>query len=167
MRNPSGVTFRTSSHDRSLCPSAPNIFPRLVGPSGIHLHGLFAPPGTEITCNPWLVHRDPTIYGPDACEFRPERWLEDTENAKTYQKFNMAFGYGARVCLGKDIALMELYKAPLQFFRTFRLEVDAHRKGRFVVKGGVGFWEDMWVGLEQRARVPSMPSQRGVTLNTL
>ncbi|KAL7776861.1 hypothetical protein CFE70_007281 [Pyrenophora teres f. teres 0-1] len=56
-----------------LCPSAPTIFPRLVGAAGMHLRGRYAPPGTEVTCNPWLVHRDENVYGPDACEFRPER----------------------------------------------------------------------------------------------
>ncbi|KAE8861118.1 hypothetical protein PTNB29_06213 [Pyrenophora teres f. teres] len=56
-----------------LCPSAPTIFPRLVGAAGMHLRGRYAPPGTEVTCNPWLVYRDENVYGPDACEFRPER----------------------------------------------------------------------------------------------
>ncbi|KAF2748279.1 flavonoid 3',5'-hydroxylase [Sporormia fimetaria CBS 119925] len=138
-----------------LCPSAPNIFPRLVGKSGLPFdNNKFAPSGTEVTCNPWLVHRDEKLYGPDACEFRPERWLEDEEKAKLYNKFNFVFGYGARVCLGKDIALMELYKAPLQFFRTFKPDVvNKAQPGRFVVKGGVGFWEDMWVTIQKRPQV--------------
>ncbi|KAH7395175.1 cytochrome P450 [Phaeosphaeria sp. MPI-PUGE-AT-0046c] len=133
-----------------LCPSAPNIFPRVVGPAGLTLQGKFVPAGTEITCNPWLVHRDTAVYGEDAREFRPERWLEDEEQAKLYSKYSMVFGYGARVCLGKDIALMELYKAPLQFFRTFRPVVDKKRPGTFVVKGGVGFWEQQWLSIERR-----------------
>ncbi|KAF2458809.1 flavonoid 3',5'-hydroxylase [Lineolata rhizophorae] len=137
-----------------LCPSAPNIFPRLVGKGGMELNGKWVPEGAEVTCNPWLVHRDTNIYGKDADVFRPERWLESEEKAKEYNKYNMAFGYGARVCLGRDIALMELYKGPLQFFRKFRPEIlNKQKPAEFVVKGGVGFWKDMWITIDRRASV--------------
>jgi len=65
----------------------------------MHLHGRNAPPGTEVSCNPWLVHRDEHVYDPDVCGFRPERWLEDEEKEKEYNKLDMAFGYGARIHL--------------------------------------------------------------------
>jgi hypothetical protein len=96
-----------------LCPSAPNIFPRYVSEPGLDFYGKFAPAGTEISCNPYLVHRDLSLYGEDADEFKPERWM-DPERAKLYNKYNFAFGYGSRVCLGRDIAMMELFKGPLQ-----------------------------------------------------
>ncbi|KAJ6120868.1 hypothetical protein N7523_005148 [Penicillium sp. IBT 18751x] len=139
-----------------LCPSAPNIFPRYVSEPGIELFGKFAPAGTEITANPYLVHRDPALYGEDAEEFKPERWL-DVEKAKLYNKYNMAFGYGSRVCLGRDIALMELFKGPLQFFRCYKPEpVKDKPTPRFVVKGGVGYWRDVWLTISKRPEVKAV-----------
>ncbi|KAF2087657.1 flavonoid 3',5'-hydroxylase [Saccharata proteae CBS 121410] len=137
-----------------LNPSAPNIFPRLVGKGGMDLYGQYVPEGMEVTCNPWLVHRDRAVYGDDAEAFRPERWLESEEKAKEYNKYNMGFGYGARICLGRTIAEMELYKAPLQFFRTFRPKMENPAEpGKYLVKGGVSYFTDMWMTLERRAPV--------------
>ncbi|TIA24879.1 flavonoid 3',5'-hydroxylase [Aureobasidium pullulans] len=134
-----------------LTPSAPNIFPRLVNKGGMDLFGKYVPEGLEVTCNPWIVHRDENIYGPDAGVFRPERWLEDDEKTRQYNKYNMAFGYGARVCLGREIANMELYKAPLQFFRMFEpVLANKEEPGKYLIKGGVSYFTDMWMNIEER-----------------
>ncbi|KAJ5409605.1 uncharacterized protein N7487_003964 [Penicillium crustosum] len=127
--------------------------PRYVPEPGLDLYGRFAPAGTEITCNPYLVHRDPKLYGYDAEEFKPERWL-DVERAKLYNKYNFSFGYGSRVCLGRDIAMMELFKGPLQFFRQYRPQTVQGKPGaKFMVKGGIGYWRDVWLTISPRAEV--------------
>ncbi|KAL8383467.1 hypothetical protein RB595_010593 [Gaeumannomyces hyphopodioides] len=134
-----------------LNPAAPNIFPRLAGPGGIELYGKHAPEGTELTCNPWLVHRDPAVYGDDADEFRPERWLEDEARTREMLKYSMAFGYGPRECLGRHIAMMELFKGPLQFLRHFRVEaLDRARPGKYVYKGGISYFEEVMIKIERR-----------------
>ncbi|QPC70454.1 hypothetical protein HYE68_001206 [Fusarium pseudograminearum] len=133
-----------------LTPSAPNIFPRIVPPGGLEICGQFVPEGTEVTCNPWLVHRDPNIYGDDAEAFKPERWL-DADKAKIYNKYSMGFGYGPRVCLGQDIARMELYKGPLLFLRSFNIAwVDETKRGKYVINGGVSYFEDMNIKISRR-----------------
>ncbi|KAG9671142.1 flavonoid 3',5'-hydroxylase, partial [Aureobasidium melanogenum] len=134
-----------------LTPSAPNIFPRMVSKGGMTLFNTHIPENMEVSCNPYIVHRDPAIYGPDADVFRPSRWLQDEEKTKLFNKYSLGFGYGARGCLGKEIANMELYKAPLQFLRTFRLEVeDKEMPGKYVYKGGLSYFTDMWMKIEER-----------------
>jgi cytochrome P450 len=96
-----------------LWPSSPALFPRVVGKQGIMFGDKLAPAGVEVTSSAWLIQRDKELYGADAEYFNPDRWM-DPEQAKLYNKYLFAFGYGARVCLGKEIALMEIYKAPLQ-----------------------------------------------------
>jgi cytochrome P450 len=129
----------------------------LVSAGGMELGGKHVPEGVEVTCNPYIVHRDTAIYGDDAEDFRPERWLESDSKAKDYAKYNFAFGYGARVCLGKDIAMMELFKGPLEFFRRFRFEdaTQGTEKPKFVVKGGVGYWTNVSLKIQKRASVAS------------
>jgi len=98
-----------------LEPAVIGILPRLVsaGQPPLIIDGKVVPVGTEIGCAPWMVHRDKNIYGEDAEEFRPERWLEDEAKTKLFEKYFMDFGYGSRVCLGKDLAMMEMLKTPL------------------------------------------------------
>jgi hypothetical protein len=60
---------------------------RLVPPEGAELDGHFFPGGTAIACNGWVLHRDKEIFGQDADDFRPERWLEDEERAKRMERY--------------------------------------------------------------------------------
>jgi cytochrome P450 len=85
----------------------------------------------------------------------PKDGLRMRIEQKEYAKYNFAFGYGARVCLGRDITMMELFKGPLEFFSRFRFEeaTEGVKKAEFVVKGGVGFWTDVWLKIEKRAAV--------------
>lgn len=93
-----------------LHPPATNLFARLAPKEGKHIDGFFIPPGTEISSNAYIVQRDPELYAPDPEAFRPERWLVSAAKAAEMEAGSFVFGMGPRVCLGKDIAIMELYK---------------------------------------------------------
>lgn len=95
-------------------PPINNQFPRIVGPGGLKIGEYLIPEGAEVACNSWIIHRDPVVFGADAEKYRPERWLEDEDKTKYLERHILTFGWGSRICLGKDIAMMELYKGPFQ-----------------------------------------------------
>ena len=135
-----------------LSPPAPQIWGRTVSPGGLTIAGMGIPAGTDIVCDPWIVQRDPGIYGDDADMFRPERWLESEEKSKLYQKYAVTFGYGTRSCLGKDLAAMELHKAPLAFFRAFEIDIENEDEpGQLFLKATITWYEDFWMRIRHRA----------------
>lgn len=60
---------------------------RLVPPEGAELDGQFFPGGTTVAVNGWVLHRDRATFGADADVYRPERWLEDAEEAKRMERY--------------------------------------------------------------------------------
>lgn len=42
---------------------------------GADIGGVYLPGGTIIGVNAMVIHRDKSIFGADANEFRPERWI--------------------------------------------------------------------------------------------
>jgi cytochrome P450 len=124
-------------------PALGQLVPRDVPEGGIELCGKFLPAGTVVGCNAWTVHRDKNFYGEDADEFRPERWLdEDKERVRALENASFAFGGGPRVCIGKNIAMLEITKFIPEFFRRFEVQlVDQSRyklrPGWLVVQEGL------------------------------
>jgi len=53
---------------------------------------------TTIGMSAYSVHFNEEIWGTDAREFRPERWL--TDDAKHLEKSMVSFSKGARQCIG-------------------------------------------------------------------
>ncbi|KAI3450190.1 hypothetical protein Pfo_006855 [Paulownia fortunei] len=62
--------------------------------------------------NLWILlttlHTDPKIWGFDSYEFNPERFANGITGACMFPHFYMPFGVGPRVCLGQNLALVEL-----------------------------------------------------------
>jgi cytochrome P450 len=52
---------------------------RIVPSGGAELCGVQLPAGTVVGVNPAVIHRNADIFGADANEFRPERWLVKDE----------------------------------------------------------------------------------------
>ncbi len=60
---------------------------RIVPEEGAQICGEFIRRGTVVGMHAWVVHRNKEVYGQDAGEFRPERWLEaDPEQLKKMER---------------------------------------------------------------------------------
>ena len=95
-------------------------YERVIGPSGTTICGTFVPGGTIVGVNPWVVQRDPGIYGRDSHIYRPERWLEASdEKLKEMGRTLFQFGAGEHICLGKNISILEMYKLVPCLMKTF------------------------------------------------
>ncbi|KAL0333463.1 UNVERIFIED_CONTAM: cytochrome [Sesamum angustifolium] len=85
--------------------------------------GSFVKRGTRVTYHPYAMGRMEEIWGPDCSEFRPERWLRDgvfwPESPFKYPVFQA----GIRVCLGKEMALVELKSVAITLLRRYRVEL--------------------------------------------
>ena len=93
-----------------LTPPISIILPRYAPTGGMYVNGGWISEKVELGANPYVIHRNTKIFGLDADTFRPERWLGGPEQVRLMHKFSLAFGYGSRKCLGKDIALFESQK---------------------------------------------------------
>ncbi|RHZ72402.1 hypothetical protein CDV55_108621 [Aspergillus turcosus] len=76
------------------------VLPVGGGPDG--QSPVFVPKGAIVTYSVWSMHRREDLYGPDANEFRPERWA-DLRPGWEYLPFNG----GPRICVGQQYALTE------------------------------------------------------------
>uniref|UniRef100_A0A2C9V5Q1 Cytochrome P450 n=2 Tax=Manihot esculenta TaxID=3983 RepID=A0A2C9V5Q1_MANES len=54
------------------------------------------------------LHTDPEIWGSDSYKFNPERFANGISGACKYPFLYMPFGVGPRVCLGQNLAMVEL-----------------------------------------------------------
>jgi len=87
--------------------------------------GSFVKRGTRVSYHPYAMGRLEEIWGLDCLEFRPERWLKNgvfcSENPFKYPVFQA----GMRVCLGKEMALLELKSVAVSLLRRFHIELVA------------------------------------------
>ncbi|OEL13784.1 Cytochrome P450 714C3 [Dichanthelium oligosanthes] len=74
----------------------------------IRLGGVDVPRGTIIQVAISMLHLDKEVWGPDADEFRPDRFANGAAAACKPAHMYMPFGYGPRLCTGQNLAMAEL-----------------------------------------------------------
>lgn len=104
-------------------------FEREVPEGGFTLpDGRYLPAGTKAGINPAVTGRDSDIFGQDADAFNPDRWLKSAqEDQSEYEErvrrmrevADFSFGAGHRICMGRNLALVEMYKFLATIYSLF------------------------------------------------
>ncbi|KAI0917634.1 hypothetical protein AcW1_007207 [Taiwanofungus camphoratus] len=100
----------------------PMGLPRRVPRGGRVVAGARVPAGTVVGCQAYTLHRLDAAVFPDADAFVPERWLAPAGAAARSRLF-FAFGAGARGCIGKHLALLEMKLLLREVYSTYRTRV--------------------------------------------
>ena len=107
-------------HPREIPPDSP----------GIHLLGYYFAPGTVLSVPTYTIHHSTAIWGPDADEFKPERWFRLTTRQKNAF---IPFSFGPRACVGRNVADMQLKLIAATWVRRYdvvlRQDVMETREG--------------------------------------
>lgn len=92
--------------------------------------GTFVPAGSSITYSIYSAGRMKYIWGEDSLEFRPERWIsQDGQKFEPHDQFKfVAFNAGPRICLGKDLAYLQMKSIAAAVLLRHRLTVAPGHK---------------------------------------
>ncbi|KAL8495219.1 hypothetical protein ACS0TY_019395 [Phlomoides rotata] len=89
--------------------------------------GTFVPAGSSVTYSIYSAGRMKSTWGDDCLEFKPERWLSPGRDKFVMHdsyKF-VAFNAGPRICLGKDLAYLQMKSIAAALVLRHRLTVVA------------------------------------------
>ncbi|KAH8651512.1 cytochrome P450 [Tricladium varicosporioides] len=97
---------------------------RMVPPGGATIDGYFVPAGMTVAVSPWAsTHSLLNFHEPDM--FRPERWLgDDEEFSNDHLNASLPFGTGPRVCIGRNLAYLEMRLILSHLLWNFDIELD-------------------------------------------
>lgn len=112
-----------------LYPSVPEDAKHVVN-DDVLPDGTFVPAGSSVTYSIYSTGRMRAAWGDDCLEFRPERWLSpDGKRFVMHESYKyVAFNGGPRICLGKDLAYLQMKSIAAAVLLRHRLTVvDGHR----------------------------------------
>lgn len=109
---------------------------RVVPPVGCKIKQYEIPPGYIVGMSSFPTNHDTEYFGEDAAEFKPERWLgnhpselskDGTGLPRTMKNYLeagwLSFGAGARMCVGRHLAIISLTKATVALVQHFDMEL--------------------------------------------
>jgi cytochrome P450 len=101
-----------------LSPSVGGLLPRQILPGGMEVEGQQLPEGTVVGVPHYGIHHNADYY-PQPFEYKPERWIADSEPGVTSDSVTVAqsafcaFSIGPRGCIGKGRSVWQMSHVPV------------------------------------------------------
>ncbi|KAF8675962.1 hypothetical protein HU200_047462 [Digitaria exilis] len=89
----------------------------------VELGGIVYPAGVIVEMSVLMIHHDPDIWGSDVHEFKPDRFSEGICKASKGHAAFLPFGWGPRICIGQNFALLEAKIALCMILQRFEFEL--------------------------------------------
>ncbi|TDZ67987.1 Cytochrome P450 monooxygenase FUM15 [Colletotrichum trifolii] len=93
----------------------------------VQVCGQMLPRGTPLILIPAIVNTNPTIWGDDVDEFRPDRW-DRLQGLAADPHAMSAFLYGPRGCIGRVFAMLEMKMLMAHVLSSFEFEPVVEEK---------------------------------------
>ncbi|KAB8231255.1 cytochrome P450 [Aspergillus alliaceus] len=124
-----------------LLPPISQLINRRTSQDAVLGNQIYIPKGSYLGYNCYSTNRDPSVWGPAADEFRPERWgYSSTEVLQRYRQRRaraefISFHGGSRACLGEKFALLEARVALFVLVSRFTWSLDPEWPDRKTAAG--------------------------------
>ncbi|KAM0869538.1 hypothetical protein ACQ4PT_040610 [Festuca glaucescens] len=90
----------------------------------VELGGVRYPAGVLLMLPLLCVHHDKELWGADAAVFRPERFAEGISRASADAPAFFPFGWGPRICVGQNFALLEAKMGLAMILQRFSFDLS-------------------------------------------
>lgn len=90
----------------------------------VELGGRLIPRGTQLLIPILAVHHDQKLWGQDAGEFNPGRFVNGVAGAAAHPAAFMPFGMGPRTCVGQSLALLQAKFAMAVLLQRFSFRLS-------------------------------------------
>ncbi|KAM7266174.1 hypothetical protein ACFE04_004071 [Oxalis oulophora] len=111
-----------------LYPAVP-VDPKLCLADDILPDGFNVKKGDVVLYMPYAMGRMKYVWGEDAEEFKPERWLDDKGVFRQESSFKFtAFQAGPRICLGKEFAMRQMKVFSMILLRSFNFRLSDEKQ---------------------------------------